>query len=197
MIIGLTGGIGSGKSTVAQFFKDLGVPVISSDQIAHQLLVPNHPAFKMVIEHFGSEILDSDSNINRKKLGSIVFQDPKARLWLESLLHPLIKQEIQTWCAAIPLNQYGVVEIPLLIEANFQNTVDKILVVDCPEDVQIQRVDLRNRSFAYDVKPILNIQTSRSNRINHATEIIENTGSMETLKQKVKALHQNYMELCK
>ncbi len=197
MIVGLTGGIGSGKSTVSHLFEKLQVPIINSDEIAHQFLTPDHAAFKSVIEHFGSDILELKGSLNRKKLGAIIFNAPKERLWLESLLHPLIKQEILKRCALIPKQSYCVVEIPLLIETHFENTVDRVLVVDCPEDMQIKRASLRDTSPLFNIKSILKSQTNRETRLAHADDVIDNSGTLEALKEQITTLHQLYMQLSK
>jgi dephospho-CoA kinase len=195
MIVGLTGGIGSGKSTVAQFFKELGVMVINSDQIAHDLLLPDSTIFNKVIDHFGKGLLNNDGSLNRKTLGSIIFKDPQERLWLESLLHPLIKEEIQKRCAGVSKHQYAIVEIPLLIEAKFQNSVDRILVIDCPESTQIKRIEQRDPAISSYLKDILVNQSSREKRKAEAQDIIDNTQSLNALKKKVSDLHLLYIEL--
>lgn len=203
MIIGLTGGIGCGKSTVAQLFRELNVAVIDSDHITRELVAPHQPAHQAIVEHFGPSILDSEGNLNRAKLRSLIFEDFEERRWLENLLHPLAKDEILRLSQKISVGHYSdhhvkkyiVVEIPLLIEAHFEHSVDRILVVDCKENFQIERVARRDGVPIQAIQSIVNAQTQRAVRLAKAHDVILNEGSKEELKQKVKALHQYYTEL--
>ncbi len=197
MIIGLTGGIGSGKSTVAKMLRKLGAAVIDSDQIAHQLLMPHQPSFTQVIEHFGPSILQANGLLDRTKLRIIIFNTPAERHWLEQLLHPLIKAEILKQAAGISAKTYLIVEIPLLIEANFQDSVDRILVIDCPEDCQIERIMQRDSVSREEAQNALQTQTSREQRLAKADDILQNSETLDKLKKKVEALHQYYIKLTK
>jgi len=194
MLIGLTGGIGSGKSTVASFFRALDIPVIDSDLIAHQLLTPAYPTFKTVLQHFGEIIIDKQGIIDRTVLRTLIFQDPKERQWLETILHPLIRQEILRTASALS-SPYALVEIPLLIEAKFEDLVDRILVIDCSEALQITRTSLRFSFTPDGVLAIIKTQAHRSVRLAKAHDVIENEGSLEDLKIKVKNLHRYYLQL--
>lgn len=195
MIIGLTGGIGSGKTTVAQMFRELGVEVVDSDQITRGLVAPEQPAFQKILEHFGKEYLNKDGTLNRAKLRSTVFESSEKRQWLEELLHPLVKEAILEIKAKIPAGKYIIVEIPLLVEANFENAVDRVLVIDCREATQIERVEKRDGLPKTVIQTILDTQASSSNRLSKANDVIENEGHKEDLKAKVKALYLYYNEL--
>lgn len=197
MIIGLTGGIGSGKSTAAKMFRSLGVTVISSDEISHQLLAPNQPAFNSVLEHFGNSILNTDRTLDRNAIRNIIFKTEKERHWLENLLHPLIKAEILKQSSLLSREPYLILEIPLLIEAGFEDIVDRVLVVDCPEALQLERVMKRDRSSFQVVKAMLNTQVSRDLRLAKAHDVIENTSDLNALRQQILDLHPLYIKLSK
>lgn len=195
MIVGLTGGIGSGKSTVAQYFRSLNVEVIDSDQITRQLVAKGCPAYHEILKHFGETMLQNDGSINRSKLRFIIFESPEERIWLEGLLHPMVKTEILKIKENIPKGKYCVVEIPLLIEANFHDAVDRILVVDCNESTQVERVKLRDALPQSIMEEILKSQTDRAKRLTYADDVIENEGTREDLKARVQTLANYYNEL--
>lgn len=195
MIIGLTGGIGSGKSTVAQYFRDCGVLIVDTDEIARQLLEPDQPAFKAVIHHFGKEILKTDGSLDRPQLRTHIFESATDRHWLEALLHPLIKSEVLAYSKKN--HPYFIVEIPLLIEAHFEDVVDRILVVDCPLELQIERIQKRDGTSIDLIQKMIQSQIDRNTRIKKADDIIENTSDRDALKDKVLALHHYYTKLSK
>lgn len=195
MIIGLTGGIGSGKSTVAQFFRELGVKVLDSDQITRRLMEPQTKAFHSIVQHFGPDIVKADGTLDRGKLRTRVFQSSSDRLFLEDLLHPEVKTEIEKERHASDSSPYFVVEIPLLIEAEFQDAVDRILVVDCSKETQIERVSKRDSSEHEEIKAIMESQVSREQRLQFADDVMENEGSLDALRQKVRSLHDQYIKL--
>ena len=197
MIVGLTGGIGCGKSTVADFFRQLGVIVINADEISRQLLSVNQPTLETVVRHFGPKILNKDGSLNRFLLRQIIFSSSNDRAWLESLLHPLIKAEILKQSAKVKSGCYAIIEIPLLFEAHFEDVVDRILVVDCPQYLQIERVTKRDNISKAIVQAMIDSQVSRAQRINQADDLIENMGDINLLFEKVSALHQNYKKLSK
>lgn len=197
MMIGLTGGIGSGKSTVAQMFFALNIEIIDSDQITRQLVKPNQPALQAIIQHFGETIISSDGTLNRAKLRAIIFESAIERQWLENLLHPMVKAEISKLSNKKITGAYQIVEIPLLFEANFEKEVDRILVVDCPEITQIERVHRRDRLTTTTIQAIMASQISRTARLSKADDVIVNEGSEEELKRKVLSLHHYYIELSK
>jgi dephospho-CoA kinase len=195
MIIGLTGGIGSGKSTAAQFFRELGISVIDADQLTRQLVAPNQPSLEKIVQHFGPTILQQDGTLNRAELRSIVFESPKERLWLENLLHPLVKKLILQQAELVSSEKYQIVEIPLLFEANFQDAVDRVLVIDAPDEIQKERVSLRDAIPKEAIQTIIDSQIARRERLARADDIIENMGSQEDLKKKVETLHYYYIKL--
>ena len=202
MIIGLTGGIGSGKSIIAQYFRDCGVFAIDTDEIARRLVEPDQPLLKAVVQYFGKEILHKDGTLNRTKLRSLVFESTTDRGWLEKLLHPRIKESVLQYSKhhksrTEKKSPYFIVEIPLLIEAHFEDIVDRILVVDCPLNLQIERIQKRDATPFNVIQQIIQTQVDRNTRLQKANDVIENTDTLETLKNKVSALHQHYIELSK
>lgn len=192
--VGLTGGIGSGKSTVASFFSELGITVISLDEISRMVVAKGEPALAEITEHFGPIVSGDDGNLDRKALRRIIFGDEQARLWLESLLHPLIRKKQNQILDAAP-GDYAMIEIPLLAENQLQKTVDRVLVVDLPESIQLERASKRDKADKSAVEAILNSQANREDRLSIADDVIENDGSIEDLKSQVEMLHQNYLKL--
>ncbi len=192
--VGLTGGIASGKSTVAKFFAALGVPIIDTDQVARQVVEPGQPPLERLVERFGSAILTPDGHLDRPKLREIVFSDPKARADLEALTHPAIGTAVEAWSAAAG-GPYQILIIPLLVEKNLASQVDRVLVVDCNEDTQIRRLQARDGSTAEQARAILNAQTSRTARLKTAHDVIENEGDLSAVRDQVSALHARYLEL--
>lgn len=182
MIVGLTGGIGSGKSTVLNIFNSLNIKVFSADQIAKDIFDNNQPILLKISNKFGT----TDRAAIREK----IFNNPDERKWLENLLHPLIKIEINN--LSKNCKPYCIVEIPLLIEANFSDCVDRVLVVDCPEQMQIQRAMLRDNSSNNSIERIINTQASRRDRLAIADDIIDNSKDIDNLTQQVKKLHATY-----
>lgn len=194
LIIGLTGGIGSGKTTVADMFAELGVDIIDTDIIARDLVQPDKPAFKKITEHFGHHIVDSDGQLNRQKLSEVTFNNEKERKALESILHPSIEKEMLMQISKIN-KPYCIAVIPLLFETGQQQRVDRILVVDCETDDQLQRVQNRDNRSTQQILSIINAQVSRNTRLSAADDIIENSGDMKNLHNKVDKLHKKYLEL--
>ena len=192
--IALTGGIGSGKSTVAKYFANLKVPIIDADKISHTLLKPGTITYKKIIAHFGKEILTDKKTLDRKKISQLIFNNKKERLWLENLLHPRIYSEM-TKQASLLKAPYCIMVIPLLFETNFSPKMDKILVVDCPKKTQIKRVRERNNLPIKQIKTIISAQIDRKKRLKQADDIIHNTGHIHELKKMVKKLHNYYLSL--
>ncbi len=191
LTIGLTGGIGCGKSAVADLFTELGAPILDADQVAREVVLPGKPALSEITQRFGSEILLPDGQLDRKRLRAIIFHDEQARHDLEAILHPRIRQQMQHWLA----NQktaYAILSIPLLIETGQQNTFDRILVVDCPEALQIERICTRDQVTPDQARSILTAQTSRQERLAAADDIIDNSGPLEALRPQVLRLHRRY-----
>lgn len=192
-VIGLTGGIGSGKSTVADLFAHSGAAVIDTDLIARQLVTPGSPALAEIRAAFSDAVLDSAGKLDRAGLRRLVFADDTARRRLEAILHPRIRSDVKHALAEVQA-PYAVVVIPLLIETGgYRDMLDRVLVVDCPETLQIERVMARNGLSAEDVRAIMATQASRAERLAAADDVIENTGSAETLRSAVAALHQRYL----
>lgn len=194
--IGLTGGIGSGKSTAAEQFLKLGAPVIDADVIAREIVEPGKPAFEAVIAAFGDQIVGEDGRLDRKALRNIVFADPEQKSRLESILHPQIYTEIlhQLEQIAYP---YCVVVIPLLAESKRNYPLDRILVVDLPEKLQIDRTTARDKESEKHIEQIIQSQASRQQRLSIADDVIENSGTPETLLRNIDSLHQKYLELAR
>ncbi len=190
--VGLTGGIGSGKSTVASIFSRLGVPVIDADQVARSIVEPGTKALSELRVHFGEGIL-SEGQLNRRRLREIIFKDEAARQWVESLLHPLIKAEILSQ-ADRQDRAYVVLEIPLLFENGYKHLVDRILVIDIPTQVQIDRVTRRDHVPADQVESVIRAQIPAETRLNQADDVIENTGDLDLLQKQVESLHRRYLE---
>jgi dephospho-CoA kinase len=194
LLIGLTGGIASGKSTVAQRFMDLGVPVIDADVAAREVVAPGKPGLRQVIDRFGSRVVAENGELDRRALREIVFSDPDARRDLEAILHPLIRAEMDR-SAAVAVGPYIVMAIPLLIEGGARDRVDRILVVDVDEAVQLQRVMARDHCSAEQAQAILDSQAPRSARLAVADDVLPNGGTVTELRQAVDGLHQQYLRL--
>lgn len=192
--IGLTGGIGSGKTTVSGLFADLGVPILDADDIARGLAAPGQPGYLAILEHFGSGILACDGSIDRAKLRDLVFSRPDERRRLEALLHPLVLAELDQ-AAAGQLTPYCILSIPLLLETGCYHLVDRVLVVDVPESVQYQRVQARDGLDPMRIGRILAAQCTRQARLAAADDIIRNDGSLAEVERQVAALHQRYLLL--
>jgi dephospho-CoA kinase len=195
LVIGLTGGIGSGKSTVAHQFAQHAVPIIDADQLAHALVEPGSPALDAIRQTFGDAFLTETGELDRAKLRDQVFHDPEQRKQLEAILHPLVRQRIQEWLAQQD-TCYVIVVIPLLIETGMQEMVDRILVVDCPESLQLERVIQRSQLDERLFRAILAAQASRDTRLQEADDIIDNSGSLADIESAVAALDQRYRTLC-
>ncbi len=194
-VIGLTGGIGSGKTTTADFFKELGVPVIDADLIAKALVAKGSEALSKIIEHFGSDLLLDNGELNRSALREIIFENNDERLWLQSLLHPAIQSTIQQEIRKVTA-PYCIVVIPLLAE-NFnayQHLLNHIIVVQASEFLQVARVSERDKTPQETIKKMLHTQASPAERLKIAQSILHNTGSLEELCETVKTLHLGFLQ---
>ena len=195
LVIGLTGGIGSGKSTVANLFAQHGVPIIDADIIAREVIEPDQPALLDIIDHFDTPLLQEDGSINRGKLREIIFTHPEERVWLENLLHPLIRAKIREQIAALN-HAYCLVVIPLLLESKDPYPfIDRILIVDTTEALQLERASKRDDKNIESIQAILNSQIKRSDRLARAHDVILNDGEPADLEQKVDDLHKKYLEM--
>ena len=191
--IGLTGGIGSGKSTVANLFKALGVPVIDADVIAHRLTQPGEPATQQILAAFGPEIAD-DEGIDRKRLAQRIFSNPPERQRLEAILHPLVRTAMQQEVRQVQA-PYCLLIIPLLIEAGQRDLVDRVLVVEADDSIRIRRVQARDGRSEAEIRAIQANQASRAACRAAADDIIQNDGDLEELSKQVTALHAGYLRM--
>jgi len=193
--IGLTGGIASGKSTAAQRFSELGVPVIDADQASRAVVAPGTPGLLKVIERFGRAVQGSDGTLDRRSLRNLIFSDAAARADLNAILHPLIRAQMQVEMASA-VGPYVVLAIPLLIEGGSARAgVDRILVIDVDEAVQIQRLTARDGCTPDEARAVLEAQASRDARRSAADDILANTGTLVELQQGVDRLHEHYLDL--
>ena len=191
-VIGITGGIGSGKSAVTQRLEAHGITVVDADVVARQVVEPGRPALKAISAHFGVEILHPDGSLDRAALRKIVFENPTEREWLESITHPAIRDEIGRQIANAT-SPYVVLSSPLLLEAGQSDFADYVVVVDVPEAVQIMRTRARDNNDEALVRKIMAAQLPRDERIARGDEVINNEGSLEDLHQRVDALHQRLL----
>ena len=192
--IGLTGGIGSGKSTAAELFAERGATLIDSDKIARELVEPGTPALLQITTRFGNQILQNDGRLNRNKLGEIIFANNDDKTWLEDLLHPLIRER-QKALGMAASGHYLVLEIPLLVENQLQESVDRVLVVDVDEQTQIARTSKRDNRDHSEIAAILDSQASREDRLRVADDVINNDGDIDELIAQVNHLHEKYLAI--
>ncbi len=192
--IGLTGGIGSGKSTVANLFSQHGAPIIDMDEIAREVVLPGKPAMQEIREYFGDDICDEKGILDRKKLRAVIFNDEDKRQHLENIVHPRIRQRVVEKLK--PLNSpYCIIVIPLLFETGLQDTVDRILVVDVSVEEQITRTTQRDNLDEDYAMKIIASQVDRQTRLDNADDIIDNSGDITELESRIEKLHQKYLEL--
>ena len=196
LTIGLTGGIACGKTTVAQFFAELNITIIDADLIAREVVKPGEPALQAIQQHFGDNIVNNQGELNRDKLRQKIFAEEATKRWLEQLLHPLIRQRMQAQIFEAR-SPYCIVVIPLLIENLPHPLVDRILVVDCDEQQQRQRLIQRDQISASLADTILKQQAQRQQRLQCADDIIHNRGDLIALEQKTLRLHQKFLTMAK
>ena len=197
LLIALTGGIGSGKTTVSEIFKSKNIPIIDTDIIARQIVEQDKPAYTEIIKIFGLEILNEDKDIDRQALRKLIFSSSEKRLQLENILHPIIWDEVQLQLKSITA-PYCIIVVPLLLEnlAQIKSiTFDRILVIDVPEELQIERTENRDNCGDSMIKNIMKNQVSRQVRIEAADDIILNTDNLDSLNTTVNHLHKRYLEL--
>ena len=193
-ILGLTGGIGSGKTAVAQAFIDRGVHTVDADHAARWVVEPGRPALAKIVEHFGAEILQADGTLDRAALRQRIFAAPEERRWLEALLHPLIGQEIATVLARAE-SPYAILVSPLLIESGQHRLTNRVLVVDVPEALQIERTMARDSANEEQVRAIVKAQADREERLRHAHDVLSNDRDLAWLDREVERLHAFYLTL--
>lgn len=197
LVVGLTGGIGSGKSAAAEHFGRLGATVVDTDEIARALTAPGGAAISQIRRLFGDALIAPSGAMDREAMRRRVFADPAARRALEGLLHPMIRAESERRIAAAP-GPYVVHVVPLLVESpDYRTRVDRVLVVDAPEEVRIERVHARSGLGQAEVRAIMRSQASRDERLAAADDVIDNGGSLEALLEQVATLHEKYLQLAK
>jgi dephospho-CoA kinase len=194
LVVGLTGGIGSGKTTVADGFSALGVPVIDADQLAHELVEPGQPALDEIIAVFGSDCITRDGQLRRDYIRQRIYSNDSLKYRLEAILHPKIRQRIRALLTDIR-EPYCIVVIPLLLEAQQTDLVDRILVVDAPEKEQLERVAARDSLSDNTTMTIMQSQADRNTRLEAADDIIVNDRDLESLTDRILELHTHYMEM--
>ena len=194
LTIALTGGIGSGKTSIASIFKSLGVPIIDSDTISKEIILPGKPCFKDIVNEFGEEILTNKGTIDRYKLRDIIFNNDKARIKLENIIHPVVFKNIDTEISLINY-PYCLVIIPLLIETKSTERFDRILVIDALESLQFERIVKRDDISPILIKKIIKTQAKRKERLRYANDIIVNNDTIMNLNKSINTLHKKYFGL--
>lgn len=195
-VVGLTGGIGCGKTTISNEFKRLGITIIDADEIARDVVAPGSEGLEAIIKQFGPEIVQSDGYLNRAKLRSIVFAEPEKTQWLNDLLHPKIRAQMLAELSA-SVSSYTILSVPLLLENGMQTLCNRILVVDILPEQQLQRVLARDQSEPATIKKIMTAQIDRKKRLSLADDIIDNSGQPSESMEQVQKLHQIYTKLTK
>lgn len=193
-VIGVTGGIGSGKTAATDRFQTHGITVVDADLASRVIVEPGRPALEAIAEHFGDRVIAADGSLDRRALREIVFADPEQRQWLERLTHPLIGQEILSQIKA-SVSPYTILASPLLLEGNQHEMTQRVLVVDVPESLQIERTINRDNTDEAGVKAIIAAQMPRQKRLDRADDVIVNDQDLDHLHQQVDRLHQHYLEL--
>ncbi|MEC7826008.1 MAG: dephospho-CoA kinase [Pseudomonadota bacterium] len=193
-LVGLTGGIGSGKTLVSDTFAQLGVDIVDADIIARDVVAPGSEGLGALVEHFGSDIVTASGELNRAALRELVFSNEEEKAWLNTCLHPRIRQAMQQAAANVN-SSYGILAVPLLIENDLTGMVDRVAVVDCPEDMQLARAMQRDGSSETIIRNIIASQATREQRLAVADDVIDNSLTPEHTCEQVKALHATYQAL--
>lgn len=194
LVIGLTGGIASGKSAIARHFEELGVPVLDADQVSRDVVAPSSPALHQIVEKFGRETLLADGTLDRRRMRERIFGDASAKQQLEAILHPHMSKRMSDWCAT-QTTPYCILSIAILIETGMRDLVHRILVVDAPVETQFGRLMERDNITEALARSMIAAQTSREIRLAAADDVIVNAGSLEESRQQVAVLHQHYLAL--
>ena len=194
MIIGLTGGIGSGKSAAANFFQNEGITVMDADDLAREVIEPNTTGFESILDYFGSKILDSNGLIDRACLRKEVFDDYEKKKVLESIIHPLVRDLMATRIATSN-SSYSIVVVPFIFETNSMSNYNRILVIDCDPILQLERATLRDNNSKEQIQKIIDIQCSREERLSIANDVIPNNDSLDDLKTRSLTMHKFYLGL--
>jgi len=195
-VIGLTGGIGSGKTAVSDHFETLGITVVDADIASRTVVEKGRPALDQIAAHFGDDFLLPDGSLDRAKLRTAIFSDAAEKQWLEQLLHPLIRDEIISGLDNAD-SDYAILVSPLLIESGQHQLTQRVLVVDVPETLQLERTTQRDDNSVEQVKAIMASQASRQQRLDHADDVISNDGTLEQLQVQVEKHHQHYETIAK
>ncbi|MCG8537643.1 MAG: dephospho-CoA kinase [Pseudomonadales bacterium] len=196
LVIGVTGGIGSGKTAATDHFQSLGITVVDADLASRVIVEPGRPALKAIEEHFGANIIAGDGTLDRRALREIVFAKPEERKWLEQLTHPLIGQEIASQIQNSK-SEYTILASPLLLESSQHHLAKRVLVIDVPESVQVERTITRDNTTEDGVKAIIAAQMKRQDRLAKADDVIVNDQDLAHLQQEVEKLHQTYLEMAR
>ncbi len=190
--VGLTGGIASGKTTVAALFTELGAGVVDTDQVAREVVAEGEPGLEAIVDAFGTGVILDSGDLDRSALRAIIFGDADERRKLEGILHPLIRARTLTQLDAVE-TPYAVVVVPLLVETDFAEFVDRVLVVDCPRELQLERLVQRDQISTADAEAILATQVDRETRSAHADDILDGGQSLDKIRQHVRILHTDYL----
>ena len=193
-ILGLTGGIGSGKSAASKYFRDQGITVVDADVVAREVVEPGQPALIAIKERYGANALLDDGTLNRAWLRAKVFAEPDERKWLESQTHPRIRDSIIVQLSAAT-SPYAILESPLLFESGQSELVARTLVIDVPEEIQVERACSRDRSVEEQIHRIIAAQLPRAERLQRADDAVDNSGNLEALYSQLEPLHQSYLQL--
>lgn len=195
-IVGVTGGIGAGKTTITQHFQRLGADVIDADVIARELVVPGSQVLAQIHAEFGDDMLAANGELNRAALRALIFKDVEAKAKLNAIMHPAVRERLHLALAATT-SAYVILSAPLLLENNLDALCQRVLVIDVPESVQIERTQIRDKVDADQVRAIIAAQISRTERLKRADDIIDNTQGMEQVADLVVKLHKNYLDFAK
>ena len=195
-ILGVTGGIGSGKTTVTNAFSDWGITIVDADIVARDVVAPGSPCLKDIEKRFGPEILQADGTLNRGALRDIIFNSDEQKSWLNNLMHPVIRETMQSQLIAAD-SPYCILSAPLLLENKLEKYCDRVLVVDVPVEIQVSRTCNRDTVEASHVNAIINAQINRDERLNRADDIVDNSGNLESLMQQLPPLHEQYLEMAR
>ena len=196
MIVGLTGGIGSGKSAAANFFQNEGITVIDADHLAREVIEQDTPGFKSIVDYFGSDVIGDDGSVDRDKLRKVVFNNNEKKKVLESITHPLVG-ELMAKKIATAKSPYSIIMVPLIFETNTMSAYDRILVIDCDPALQLKRATSRDNNSDELIQKIIASQCSREQRLSIANDVIPNNDSLENLESRSIVMHKFYLGLCK
>lgn len=193
-VVGISGGIGSGKTTVTDLFAKYAVDVIDADVIAREVVEPGTPALKAIVDKFGQAVLDKSGHLDRAKLRTLVFDDTEIKNWLNQLLHPAIRQRMLLLIQQAK-STYCILSVPLLVENKLNELVDRVVIVDVDEQTQLQRTVLRDKSNEQQIRAIMSAQATRQQRLAVADDVIDNNGKAADLAKQVAQLHKHYLQL--